>query len=300
MLDSSGILDLNHNWVKPGWVASFGGLTGVINNDGTMVQGSSPGFINEAGQNFHLAAGSATIDAGTASHPRIPAAHTIVRQYVKHQMSEPRPASGAADIGAFEIQSGANQPPAAAISANPTSGVAPLTVGFDGSGSSDSDGQIVSYGWGFGDGGSATGVNASHSFINPGSYTATLTVTDDDNASSQASIGIAVVANVLAAPVLAGIANGSVAALSWTHPGADGFELQRGVRKKGVTTWATIAALNSTQTAYQEQPGRGEFFYRVRARRGSGASIEYSSYSNEVRLSLSRPRIVARSRISFQ
>ena len=40
-----------------------------------------------------------------------------------------------------------NAPPAASFTATPTSGEAPLAVSFDGSGSSDSDGSIVTYSW---------------------------------------------------------------------------------------------------------------------------------------------------------
>ncbi|MGH3132546.1 MAG: LamG-like jellyroll fold domain-containing protein, partial [Gaiellaceae bacterium] len=42
---------------------------------------------------------------------------------------------------------GSNQPPTAVASAAPTSGPVPLTVAFDGSGSSDPDGSIASYAW---------------------------------------------------------------------------------------------------------------------------------------------------------
>jgi len=74
----------------------------------------------------------------------------------------------------------ANNPPTANFTASPTSGQAPLAVSFNGSGSSDSDGSITSYAWSFGDGGSSSGVTASHTYNNAGTYTARLTVTDDD------------------------------------------------------------------------------------------------------------------------
>jgi PKD repeat protein len=83
-----------------------------------------------------------------------------------------------------------NQPPTAVASANVTSGTAPLSVNFTGSGSSDSDGSIVSYAWVFGDGGSATTANPSHSYTTAGSYVATLTVTDDDGATDTDTITI--------------------------------------------------------------------------------------------------------------
>ena len=45
-----------------------------------------------------------------------------------------------------------NQPPTAVMSANPSSGTAPLTVTFNGSGSTDPDGSVTSWLWSFGDG----------------------------------------------------------------------------------------------------------------------------------------------------
>jgi len=54
-------------------------------------------------------------------------------------------------------------------------------VSFDGSNSYDSDGNIISYLWDFGDGTNATGAIAVHSFSN-GTYTVTLTVTDNEGA----------------------------------------------------------------------------------------------------------------------
>lgn len=76
-----------------------------------------------------------------------------------------------------------NIPPVADISATPTVGDFPLSVTFSGTGSTDSDGTIVSYAWAFGDGGTATGVSpAAHEYAAAGTYNAVLTVTDDDGA----------------------------------------------------------------------------------------------------------------------
>lgn len=73
----------------------------------------------------------------------------------------------------------ANVLPVAAISADPVSGYAPLTVSFDGSGSTDSDGTIASYAWSFGDGATATGAAVQHTFTSIGSFIVKLTVTDN-------------------------------------------------------------------------------------------------------------------------
>ena len=80
-------------------------------------------------------------------------------------------------------------PPVAAFSASPGSGVAPLAVSFDPAASHD-DGQIVSYLWNFGDGEvrtESTAASLSKTFSTPGSYTVTLQVTDDAGLTATAS-----------------------------------------------------------------------------------------------------------------
>lgn len=70
--------------------------------------------------------------------------------------------------------------PTASFTAEPKSGSPPLEVTFDASDSYDSDGSINSYEWGFGDGSTGTGVSTTHTYQDEGSYTAQLTVTDND------------------------------------------------------------------------------------------------------------------------
>jgi PKD repeat protein len=83
-----------------------------------------------------------------------------------------------------------NKAPQAVISATPTSGSAPLTVSFDGGGSTDSDGTISSYVWNFGDGSSATGKTVSHTYTTEATFTATLQVTDNQGGKGSTSVTI--------------------------------------------------------------------------------------------------------------
>lgn len=98
LLDSSGWLRLSRNWFKPGWVSTFGTLEGTVEDDGTAIAGDSPGFVDEAGQDFRLAAGSPCANAGVPLGEE----HAVREQYVKHQRGEPRPDDGAPDLGAYE------------------------------------------------------------------------------------------------------------------------------------------------------------------------------------------------------
>lgn len=54
-------------------------------------------------------------------------------------------------------------------------------IQFDGSGSFSPNGTIVSYEWYCGDGRVETGLNPTHTYSHPGTYTLTLTVKDEDN-----------------------------------------------------------------------------------------------------------------------
>ncbi len=84
-----------------------------------------------------------------------------------------------------------NEPPEAFASATPTMGDAPLATTFVGTGT-DSDGTIVTYEWEFGDGESSELQNPTHVYTVPDTYTATLTVTDDDGAIGIGSVVIEV------------------------------------------------------------------------------------------------------------
>ena len=78
-----------------------------------------------------------------------------------------------------------NQPPVADVSSGkPYNGIVGENILFNGSASSDSDGEIVSWEWDFDDGNTGTGETVMHTFSEPGFYTISLTVTDDDGATN--------------------------------------------------------------------------------------------------------------------
>ena len=85
-----------------------------------------------------------------------------------------------------------NEPPVASFTVSTTSGRAPLAVSFDGSASTDPDGQLSVYAWDFGDGAKAFGPTATHIYAKAGTYTENLTVTDDSGATGGASKTITV------------------------------------------------------------------------------------------------------------
>ena len=91
-----------------------------------------------------------------------------------------------------------NEPPVAEAGEDQL--VTSSEVRFDGTGSTDADGEIASYEWDFGDGGSGTGATPVHVYQKPGRYLVQLTVTDDSGTvRSSASDGLQVTVN--AAPI---------------------------------------------------------------------------------------------------
>jgi serine protease len=88
-----------------------------------------------------------------------------------------------------------NNAPNANITVSTENGYAPLTVNFNASGSSDSDGSISSYAWNFGDDSAGTGLTIKHTYKSAGTYLAKLTVTDNDDSTDTATTQIVVEAS---------------------------------------------------------------------------------------------------------
>jgi MYXO-CTERM domain-containing protein len=96
----SGTLRHGGNWFKPGYVSSFATVTGSVVDTGGTVTGSDPGFVNLAGQDFHLLE-SSVLRGKAVAPPAETSAYPLSRQYVKHQSSESRPTGSTLDIGAL-------------------------------------------------------------------------------------------------------------------------------------------------------------------------------------------------------
>ena len=97
-----------------------------------------------------------------------------------------------------------NEAPSAVATATPTTGAAPLTVVFDGTGSTDPEEEVLTYTWVFNDGSQpATGASPTHVFTSVGTYNATLTVTDQQGLVSTSSVSITVTPTANDAPTAA-------------------------------------------------------------------------------------------------
>jgi C1A family cysteine protease/PKD repeat protein len=174
-----------------------------------------------------------------------------------------------------------NASPISNLVATPTSGSLPLTVAFDGSASSDPDGQIVSYNWEFGDGSIGMGAQTSHIYSVVGSYTAKLTVTDDKGAVNSASVIIQVTdPNFVAAPtnLVAKVGRGTLS-LTWkdNSNNEDGFKIEIATKtRSGYTAYTTLAV--TTSAIWSGKLSANSYSIRVKAYRGT----TYSAYSNIV------------------
>lgn len=156
-----------------------------------------------------------------------------------------------------------NRPPVASFSyACPN-----LTCSFDGSASYDPDGSVASYGWNFGDGQTATGPTPTHTYATNGTYTVTLTVTDNRGATGR-QVRSVVASNPSASPIRFVGSNGSdtgVANPSVTLPAG----LAAG------NTLVLIASVNSSTTTPSSPSGSS---WTVLPRTDAGGMATYAWY----------------------
>ncbi|WP_282088464.1 cellulase family glycosylhydrolase [Aquimarina algiphila] len=140
-------------------------VTGIQNVNGT---GSWTSFVPQKISNVTLSAGE-----------------QVMRMYI--------------DNGAFNFSTmtftrdgNTGETPTASFTATPETGVSPLEVSFDASGSSDPAGGVLTYSWDFGNGEVATTATASTTYTTLGQVTVTLMVTNaaGDTASATKTINV--------------------------------------------------------------------------------------------------------------
>jgi hypothetical protein len=103
-LDQNGVIDLSHNLLKTGWLNSHqgGSFSGTVNDDGSSVETSDPGFNNGGAYDFTLDPMSPAINSGTTLHADAGGSYNVTMEYVIHQAGQIRPSSGGMDIGGYE------------------------------------------------------------------------------------------------------------------------------------------------------------------------------------------------------
>ena len=145
------------------------------------------------------------------------------------------------------------------------------------------DGSIASYAWTFGDGGNATGPTANHTYATAGSYSAKLTVTDNQDATGTTTNAITVNPGLTtpAAPSnLSGSAGSNrLVTLNWTDNSSNetGFYVERAAKTKNLQ-FSRVATVGVNVKAYSQTETSGQWVYRVQVYNAVGTS----SYSNSV------------------
>ena len=91
-----------------------------------------------------------------------------------------------------------NRPPVAALNISPNgTGMAGATHWrFDGSGSSDPNNDRLTYSWDFGDGARGSGATTTHVYDRPGTFTVSLTVTDEGQLAAMTTHSVMVARNL--------------------------------------------------------------------------------------------------------
>ena len=118
-------------------------------------------------------------DGGTANGPTPTHSYAVDGNFtVTLTVTDNDGLTGVDSTTATVNPAGGNTPPVARAN-GPYSGTEGSAIQFSSNGSNDPDGAIVSFAWDFGDGNTSIAENPQHAYVAAGTYTVTLTVTDD-------------------------------------------------------------------------------------------------------------------------
>ncbi|MCB0180751.1 MAG: PKD domain-containing protein, partial [Anaerolineae bacterium] len=152
---------------------------------GFVGRGTDASQVDQASLNYRWDFGDGSQGQGpSASH-----SYATAGTYTVQLTVTDKDGAQASSSAIVTVIPAANQAPNAVITGN-TNGTTGQTLNFDGSGSTDSDGTIVSFNWNFGDGTTGNGAKVSHVYNNAGSYKVTLTVTDNGSLTHSATIDV--------------------------------------------------------------------------------------------------------------
>lgn len=249
LLEDVGTLTLANNWLKIGFTNSVTG-GGTVSASGN-VTGAAPGFVNEAGQDYHLASGSPCIGGATTLDAAVLPSHNVVRQYVSHRQSIAR--GDVLDLGAF-IRSGSNAAPVVSAAGATPSPVIATTTALSATASDDAGEAALTYTWSGSPGTvsfSPNGTNAAKSstatFTAAGTYTLTVTARDAGALTGTRTVSVTVQqtpTTLSVSPAVASVATGGTATLNAT------VRNQFNAAIAGPTvTWAVIAGGGSVNAS---------------------------------------------------
>jgi glucose/arabinose dehydrogenase/PKD repeat protein len=190
-----------------------------------------------------------------------------------------------------------NHAPTAALTADVTSGAAPLTVHFDGTSSADPDaGDTLTYVWDFGDGTASsetTAATVTHVYSAPGTFTATLTVRDNHGGmSAPATVQVQVdaaltVPNNLVEPEIAGVTRvgNTLSASTGTWNGSEPIEFSYQWLRCDVGGNQCMAILGATEATYMLSPADFQSSTRVTvtATNAAGTAVVTSDQTPRVK-----------------
>ena len=153
------------------------------------------------------------------------------------------------------VSAGTNAPPSAGFTYSCSGLICTFTDA-----STDSDGTIASHSWTFGDGGVATATNPSHTYAAGGTYTVSLTVTDDDGATASASQSVTVSSTAGGVTLTASgykVKGIQHADLAWAGAASTSVDVYRNGAKVATT------ANDGAHTDNIGKSGGGTYTYRV-------------------------------------
>jgi hypothetical protein len=158
----------------------------------------------------------------------------------------------------FLRKSVTGQPPSCRISADVTTGVAPLMVSFSAI-ASDPDGTIREFQWTFDDGTFSTNASPAKVFHTPGVNVARLTVTDSDGNTVTRSLSVTVAAVALDSPSFAGNL------FQFTILGATNYDFVV-QRSDDLANWLSVATNRGPFTFAETSSAASQRFYRALVR----------------------------------